>query len=129
MKTAHVARRLGMPKRTAAYWAESDLLEVSIPAQGRGTERDWSVGDCVRASAVKWLRQFTSIQRIRERGVVDEITDQAIRRGDVLTFDASDGSMGVMTQGDLSHNESYTIPGHRRLRFRLDAAAEWWRRH
>lgn len=83
LSSKQVQRLVGLScYRTLDHWVRTNLLPVTVPAQGNQQARRWSFVDLIRARAVADMRrQGVSLQRIRK--AVDILTER-LGEGDPL---------------------------------------------
>jgi DNA-binding transcriptional MerR regulator len=67
LSAPQVADLLGINYQTLNYWLKTDLVTCQVPAEGRGSVREFNLRDVVRVRVVAELRRHNvSLQAIRK---------------------------------------------------------------
>lgn len=101
IKTTEIADKIGIDYRTVVAWIDSDLLDVR--QEGPRDEYRWTTCDAARAAAISWLKRVgLGVKSIRKKGLVAQLTDEAIRKpGAVLVYDPKKRAAYVTTKVEL----------------------------
>jgi DNA-binding transcriptional MerR regulator len=97
LSATEAAAIIGVKYTTLHYWLTTGLLTCSVPADGSGSKRGFSMLDILRAQTVVWLRDHgVSLQQIRQ--IVAALKDKLQLWDPLLTHAAR-----LVVAGDSVH--------------------------